>query len=128
MTPSSKRSSSSRRRPKTDDATARDDRVADDAAVTALLDLLTEGVAGLPEALERAEEGRRARAEESRQLLGSRELKSAARGAPELGKSITSARKELDRQDGVAEQSIAELRDAEGEWLAAIKALREPRG
>lgn len=121
MTPSSK----PRRRPKADEK-PREDRVADDAAVTALLDLLTDGVAGLPEALERGEEARRARAAAARELLGSPELKGAARRAPELGRSITSARKELDRQDAAAEQSAAELREASGEWLAALKVLRDP--
>jgi|GEM_PF-3199507 len=127
MTPASK----PRRRPKADadprpDTQPREGRVADDAAVMALLDLLTDAVAGLPEALDRGEEARRIRAEATRELLGSRELKVAVRQTPELGKNITSARKELERQDAAAEQSLAELRDASGEWLAALKTLREP--
>ncbi|WP_374974936.1 hypothetical protein ACEYYH_13835 [Microbacterium trichothecenolyticum] len=127
MTPTSKPKppSKPRRRPKAD-ATPREDRVADDAAVTALLDVLTDGVATLPEALERGEEARRARAESARELLGSRELRAAARRVPELGRSIETARAELDRQDTAAEQARSELHDASKEWLTALKALRNP--
>lgn len=120
MTPSSK----ARKRPTA--AEARRERVADDAAVSAILDLLTDGVATLPEALDRGEEARRARAEAARELLASPELKKAARADPDLGKSITSARKELDRQDAGAEQALAELREAGTEWHAALKSLHDP--
>jgi len=114
-----------RRRSKADEA-PREDRVADDAAVTALLDVLTDSVAALPEVLERGEEARRARAESARALLGSRELRAAARRVPELGTSIESARAELDRQDAAAEQARSQLHDASKEWLTALKALRDP--
>ncbi|MFF2488121.1 hypothetical protein ACFVSU_17080 [Microbacterium sp. NPDC058062] len=127
MTPTSKSKppAKPRRRPKADEA-PREDRVADDAAVAALLDVLTDGVAALPEVLERGEEARRARAESARGLLSSRELRAAARRVPELGTSIESARAELDRQDTAAEQARSELHDASKEWLTALKALRDP--
>lgn len=127
MTPTSKPKTQPkpRRRSKADEA-PREDRVADDAAVTALLDVLTDGVAALPEVLERGEEARRARAESARGLLSSRELRAAARRVPELGTSIESARAELDRQDTAAEQARSQLHDASKEWLTALKALRKP--
>jgi len=103
-------------------------RVPDDAAVSALLDQLAEGVSALPEALERGEKARRLRAEATRELLASPELKALTRQAPEIRKKITSARKEEDRKDAAAEQLLAELSDASQEWLAALKSLRDPDG
>ena len=101
-------------------------RVNDDAAVSALLDQLTDGVSALPEALEQAEKDRRLRAAATRELLASPELKKMAGQAPDLRTKITAARKEQDRKDAAAEQAIAELRDAGQEWLAALKTLRDP--
>src|SRR5215207_7431171 len=109
-------------------AEARAGRVPDDAAVTALLDQLGDGVSALSEALEQGEKARRVRAEATRDLLGSPEFKAMTRQAPELRKKITSARKEEDRKDAAAEQSIAELNDASQEWLAGLKSLRELGG
>lgn len=103
-------------------------RVADDAAVSALLDQLTDGVSALPAALEEGEMARRLRAEATRELLGSPELKKMAGQSPDVRKKITSARKEEDRKDAAAEQSIAELRDAAQEWLTALKSLRDLGG
>ncbi|MEV4688968.1 phage tail protein [Microbacterium sp. LWH3-1.2] len=89
-------------------------------------------VSGLKRTTEVVEhrEGRRlvARAESARELLGSRELRAAARRVPELGRSIESAPAELDRQDAAAEQSRSELHDASKEWLEALRTLRNPGG
>ena len=103
-------------------------RVNDDAAISALLDRLTDGVSALPEALEQAEKERRVRAEATRELLASPELKKMAGQAPDLRKKITSARDEEDRKDAAAERAIAELRDATEEWLGALKMLRDLGG
>jgi len=100
-------------------------RVSDDAAVSDLLDRLTDGVSALPAALEQAEKDRRVRAEATRELLASPELKRMAGQAPDLRQKITSARKEEDRKDAAGERAIAELRDAAEEWLGALKSLRD---
>jgi hypothetical protein len=103
-------------------------RVPDDAAVSALLDQLTDGVSGLSEALEQGDKARRVRAESTRELLASPELKAMTRQAPEIRKKITSVRKEEDRKDAAAQQSIADLNDASQEWLASLKSLRDLGG
>ncbi|HET8927638.1 MAG TPA: hypothetical protein VFN24_07385 [Microbacterium sp.] len=100
-------------------------RVPDDAAVSALLDQLTEGVSALHEALEQGEKARRVRAETTRELLASPELKAMTRQAPEIRKKIASALKEEDRKSAEAEQSIADLDDAAQDWLAELKKLRD---
>ena len=103
-------------------------RVDDDAAVSAVLDQLAEGVAALPEVLEQGEKARRQRADATRELLASPELKKFAAQSPDIRKKITSARKAEDGRDAAAEQSIAELSDAAQEWLAAVKSLRDLGG
>lgn len=100
-------------------------RVPDDAAVSALLDSLIDGVSALPEVLEQGEKARRMRAESARELLASPELKELAHGAPDIRSKITAARREQDRKDAEAEQSLTELREASEEWLAGLKSLRE---
>jgi hypothetical protein len=102
--------------------------VNDDAAVSALLDRLTDGVSALPEALEQAEKDRRLRAEATRELLASPELRRMAGHDPDLRRKITSARDEEDRKDASTERAIAELRDAADEWLGALKTLRDLGG
>lgn len=103
-------------------------RAPDDAAVSALLDQLADGVSALPETLEQAEKARRLRAEATRELLASPELRSIAGQAADVRKKLTLVGKEEDRKDAEAEQSIAELRDAAQEWLAALKSLRDIGG
>lgn len=98
-------------------------RTADDAAVKALLELLSDGVAALPEALERREGARRVRAQETRDLLGSRELATAARQQPELRKKLALVGDELTRRDAEAETALAELRAAADGWLETLKGL-----
>ncbi|WP_243073658.1 hypothetical protein [Microbacterium sp. SS28] len=100
-------------------------RVADGAAVSAMLELLTDGVGGLPAAFERADEERRLRDDATREVLASPELRKAARQSPELAANIASVRDVLKRKDAAAEQSLTELRDATEEWLVALKRLRE---
>lgn len=103
-------------------------RAPDDAAVSALLDQLADDVSALPETLEQAEKARRLRAEATRELLASPELRSIAGQAADVRKKLTLVGKEEDRKDAEAEQSIAELRDAAQEWLAALKSLRDIGG
>jgi hypothetical protein len=97
----------------------------DDAAVSALLDQLTDCVSALPEALEQGEKARRMRAEATRELLASPEFKRMSQQSPEVREKITSVGQEEDRKDAAAQQSIAELSDASKEWLEALMSLRD---
>ena len=77
----------------------------------------------LPAAADRAEERRRADAEEVRALLGSDEVKRLVRSSPQLKQNIASVAGELEKEDAEAQQGREVLAQATEGWLADLAAL-----
>lgn len=101
---------------------------ADDPVGSAIVDLVSRAAAGtkaLPAESDRAEENRRAEAEDVRALLGSPEVKRLAPGSPQLKQNLTSVAKELERQDAEAQVGRDQLARAAEEWMAELQELQK---
>ena len=77
----------------------------------------------LPAESDRAEERRRAAAEEVRALLGSDEVRRLVRSSPQLQQNLASVAAELEKEDTQAQQGRDVLAQATEGWLADLAEL-----
>lgn len=96
-----------------------------DSAIVDLVSRATAGTKALPAESDRAEENRRAEADEVRALLDSSEVRRLTPGSPQLKQNLTSVAKELDRQDAEAQIGRDQLARAAEEWMAELQELRK---
>lgn len=99
---------------------------ADDAVRDSVADLVSRAAVAtkeLPAEADRAEERRRAEADEVRAMLGSAEVRRLVPNSPQLRQNLASVARELDKQDAEANESRDALARATVGWTAELEAL-----